>query len=55
MSPLMSLADVADYLKKPKGWVYENWMRLGIPFRKVGNQLRCRPRDLENWLDSKAS
>lgn len=51
----MTLAEVADYLQKPKSWVYENWSVVGIPFKRVGNQLRCRPADLENWLDNLAS
>ncbi|MEU5306019.1 helix-turn-helix domain-containing protein [Streptomyces noursei] len=48
----MTLDEVANYLNKPKGWVYGNWKAVGIPFRHVGNQLRCRPSDLENWLDA---
>ncbi|ARX82333.1 hypothetical protein SMD44_01743 [Streptomyces alboflavus] len=48
---LMTVEDVADYLAKPRSWVYGNWQREQIPFRKVGQALRCRPADLEKWLD----
>lgn len=48
---LMSPDDVATYLAKPKSWVYGNWRSQGIPFKKVGNALRCRLADLNEWLD----
>ncbi|MFF5449217.1 helix-turn-helix domain-containing protein [Streptomyces sp. NPDC012888] len=48
---LMTLDDVAPYLGKPRSWVYGNWRKEGVPFRKVGQSLRCRPADLEKWLD----
>ncbi|WP_344024092.1 helix-turn-helix domain-containing protein [Streptomyces luteireticuli] len=51
----MTPADVAEYLGKPTSWVYSQWRGTGIPFRKVGNQLRCRPGDLDNWFDQQAA
>ncbi|GHF63758.1 hypothetical protein GCM10010218_51440 [Streptomyces mashuensis] len=51
MTKLMTVGDVADYLSVPKSWVYDNWKRQTIPFRKVGQSLRCRPADLEKWFD----
>ncbi|MFI2031374.1 helix-turn-helix domain-containing protein [Streptomyces buecherae] len=48
---LMSVGEVAEYLGKPVSWVYANWRSEEIPFRKVGQALRCRPADLEKWLD----
>jgi excisionase family DNA binding protein len=48
---MLGVEDVAAYLDKPKSWVYGNWREQGIPFRKIGNQLRCRPTDLEEWID----
>ncbi|HWU07413.1 MAG TPA: helix-turn-helix domain-containing protein [Streptomyces sp.] len=47
----MTLNDVAEFLAKPRSWVYENWKREEIPFRRVGQSLRCRPVDLDRWLD----
>ncbi|WP_347882533.1 helix-turn-helix domain-containing protein [Streptomyces hygroscopicus] len=48
---LMSTDDVAKYLAMPKSWVYGNWRSQGIPFKRVGNALRCRMGDLDDWLD----
>ncbi|MER6168315.1 helix-turn-helix domain-containing protein [Streptomyces violaceorubidus] len=42
---------MADYLNKPRPFVYGNWKDLGLPFKKVGQSLWCRPADLEKWLD----
>ncbi|MYT33806.1 helix-turn-helix domain-containing protein [Streptomyces sp. SID8354] len=47
----MTVDDVAEHLNVPKSWVYDNWKREQVPFRKVGQSLRCRPADLEKWLD----
>lgn len=52
---LMTVTDVATYLGKPHSWVYSQWRAVGIPFRRVGNQLRCRPVDLERWFDQQAA
>ncbi|WP_275561006.1 helix-turn-helix domain-containing protein [Streptomyces sp. 5-6(2022)] len=52
MTKLMTVDDVAAYLGKPRSWVYGNWRREQIPFRKVGQALRCRPADLDRWLDT---
>ncbi|MEH0470712.1 helix-turn-helix domain-containing protein [Streptomyces hayashii] len=49
---LMNVADVATYLGVPKSWVYENWKREQLPFRKIGQALRIRPVDLDRWFDS---
>ncbi|MEU9879899.1 helix-turn-helix domain-containing protein [Streptomyces phaeochromogenes] len=51
MDKLMTLEEVAAHLGKPRSWVYGNWRKEEIPFRKVGQALRCRPRDLDKWLD----
>ncbi|MCM2390337.1 helix-turn-helix domain-containing protein [Streptomyces sp. CWNU-1] len=50
----MTVNDVAEYLSKPCSWVYGNWKRELIPFRKVGQSLRCRRNDLEKWLDEQS-
>lgn len=42
---------VAQRLDMPKSWVYGNWRSLKIPFRKIGQGLRCRDADLEKWID----
>ncbi|WP_243469270.1 helix-turn-helix domain-containing protein [Streptomyces cinnamoneus] len=55
MTKLMTVDDVAEYLRKPRSWVYDNWRREALPFKKVGQALRCRPADLEKWIDCQAS
>ncbi|MDO0914399.1 helix-turn-helix domain-containing protein [Streptomyces sp. DT2A-34] len=52
---LMTVDDVADYLNKPRSFVYGNWKALGLPFKKVGQSLRCRPSDLDRWLDEQGA
>lgn len=52
MNPnLMTVDEVAVYLGRPKKWLYSNWKTEQVPFKKVGQSLRCRPADLEEWLD----
>ncbi|MGC4928046.1 helix-turn-helix domain-containing protein [Streptomyces sp. DT117] len=53
-SALMTIDDVSAYLAKPKSWVYANWRTHQIPFKRVGNALRCRLADLDEWLDRQA-
>ncbi|MFE0103815.1 helix-turn-helix domain-containing protein [Streptomyces sp. NPDC059009] len=53
MPPLMTVDDVADFLSVPKSWIYDNWKTEAIPFKKVGQALRCRPNDLDKWLEAK--
>ncbi len=52
---LMTVDDVADYLNKPRSFVYGNWKALGLSFRKVGQALRCRPSDLDRRLDEQGA
>ncbi|WP_438296778.1 helix-turn-helix domain-containing protein [Streptomyces sp. HUAS TT7] len=49
---MLTVDDVAEILVRPKSWVYSNHVREGIPFRKIGQALRCRPADLEKWIDA---
>ncbi|MFB1041471.1 helix-turn-helix domain-containing protein [Streptomyces chrestomyceticus] len=51
---LMTVDEVAEYLTVTRSWVYDNWKREEIPFRKIGQALRCRPNDLELWIDRQA-
>ncbi|MGW2817574.1 helix-turn-helix domain-containing protein [Streptomyces sp. NPDC001415] len=49
--PTLGVPEVAAFLGVRKAWVYDNWRERQIPFRKVGQGLRCRPADLERWFD----
>jgi excisionase family DNA binding protein len=46
------ITDVADYLGKPVSWVYDNFRRRGIPFTKVGQGIRFRPREVSDWAEA---
>lgn len=54
--PLMTVADVARYLGKPKSWIYDNHGSQGarIPSRKVGQSLRFRRVEVDAWVDGAA-
>ncbi|GAA0835614.1 helix-turn-helix domain-containing protein [Streptosporangium amethystogenes subsp. fukuiense] len=47
---LWTVDQVADYLGVPKSRVYDRWREWGIPFVRIGQQLRCDPRALQDWI-----
>ncbi|WP_433338794.1 helix-turn-helix domain-containing protein [Spirillospora sp. CA-294931] len=49
----MSVSEVAEYLSVRESWVYDNWRAEGIPFFRIGNQLRASRVDLDDWLASR--
>lgn len=50
----MSVEDLANYLRRPKSWVYDNHGTRGakIPSVKVGQAVMFRPHAVDRWLDS---
>jgi excisionase family DNA binding protein len=50
--PVMTIAEVAAYLRIPRGSVYKLAQRGGIPCQKVGRHWRFRREAIERWLDS---
>lgn len=52
---LLDIQAVAEYLDIPKSRVYDNWRAWGLPFFKIGQQLRMRPNDFETWISRKAA
>jgi len=54
MEALITVEDVAAYLGRPKSWVYDNYKRLGIPARKIGQAVRFKPSDVVAWADAQA-
>jgi excisionase family DNA binding protein len=51
---LMSVNDLADYLKTPTSWVYSRTRETGpnsIPRLKVGKYIRFRLPDVLAWLE----
>jgi excisionase family DNA binding protein len=51
---LLTVHDVAGFLRVPPSWVYERTRRRGrdrMPHIKVGKYLRFRREDVLGWLD----
>ena len=48
---LMTVEELARWLRKPKSWVYNRLNDLGIPHYKIGNHLRFKRSEVEAWLD----
>lgn len=51
-SPLMTPEEVARHLSVKQEWVYKNWERLDIPFKKLGKLLRISREKLEAWIEN---
>lgn len=54
LEPLLTIGEVAIYLRKPKGSIYNMVSEGKIPTRKVGRELRFSPKDIKDWLDRNA-
>lgn len=52
MDNLMTLAEVAAYLRLSKDTVYRMASRGKLPASKVGSQWRFRRDDVEQWLET---
>ena len=48
--PVMTVDEVAAYLRIPRGSVYKLAQRGGIPCQKVGRHWRFRREAIEQWL-----
>jgi excisionase family DNA binding protein len=49
---LMTIREVAAVLGVPTSRVYDCWRRWELPLYRVGQQLRCDPAELEEWIKS---
>jgi len=50
---LMTVSEIAEFLKVPVSWVYERTRRRGIerlPHVKLGKYLRFDPVEVRGWL-----
>ena len=52
MDRLLTIEDVTDLLQVKKSYVYHLTHTRQIPFVKIGNHVRFRRADLEDWLAS---
>ena len=50
--PVMTISEVAEYLRIPRGSVYKLAQRGRIPCQKVGRHWRFRREAVDKWLES---
>jgi excisionase family DNA binding protein len=53
--PVMTVDEVADYLRVPRASVYKLAQLGKIPGQKVGRHWRFRREAIENWLDAQVT
>lgn len=53
MEIILTVPEVAEYLKMSKSKVYDMVKKEKIPFIKIGRNVRIRESDLIDWLDKK--
>jgi excisionase family DNA binding protein len=51
MPDLLTVKDVANYLRVPISWVYERTRNRSIPIYKIGNHVRVPKLDFICWLE----
>ena len=51
---IMTIDEVADYLKIPKSTVYKLAQEGKLPCQKVGRHWRFRRETIDQWLDEKS-
>ena len=51
LPPVMTIAEVAEYLRIPRASVYKLAQRGKIPCQKVGRHWRFRREAVEQWLE----
>ena len=53
MEKLLTLKELSEILKVPKGTIY-SWTHMQfIPHYKLGHSLRFRPSEIEKWLQKR--
>lgn len=52
MEQMMTVQEVADVLRIPSSRVYDCWREWRLPMYRVGQQLRCDPAELQEWIKS---
>jgi excisionase family DNA binding protein len=50
----MSVDEVAVYLGKSSHWVYQNRVKLQLPFTPVGGTFRFQKSQVDRWLEQKS-
>jgi putative molybdopterin biosynthesis protein len=53
--PVLTIPEVAHYLKMSKSKIYDLVSRKEIPHLKIGRNVRIRQADLQRWMEKQAS
>jgi len=48
---LLTVGEVAEYLRVPISWVYERTRKRAIPMWKLGRHIRIPRQELNSWLE----
>jgi excisionase family DNA binding protein len=51
LDDLLTVDEVAEYLKVPKSWIYERTRTRAIPVRKIGNHVRIPRNEFLAWIE----
>lgn len=49
---LMTVREVAEVLGVPTSRVYDCWRDWDLPMYRIGQQLRCDPAELQEWVNN---
>jgi excisionase family DNA binding protein len=50
MERMLTIREVAELLGVPTSRVYDRWRDWRLPMYRVGQQLRCDPAELREWI-----
>ncbi|MEU6926873.1 helix-turn-helix domain-containing protein [Streptomyces sp. NPDC046631] len=50
---MWDVRELATLLGKPTSWVYDNYVKEGVPSFRVGQQLRFSPAEVRLWLEER--
>ena len=51
LDDLLTVDEVAGYLKVPKSWIYERTRTRAIPVRKIGRHIRIPKKEFLAWIE----
>lgn len=54
-STILSVEELAEFLKVPRSWIYERTRTNRIPRYKMGKYVRFNLADILDWLDESRS
>ena len=53
--PFVGVGAVAAHLGKPASFIYNRAVELGLPMYRVGNQLRFKLSEVDQWVKDRAA